>query len=211
MKDLLKNKGCLIGCALGGVVLICAVIVLVVILIGKGGSIIPGVSLDPNYGVIKTEQGETYPCLLKPETTLSNIGNQQFKFVVSTDESLDWGELRKDNGTRKLSPSALDDGTSANHLYMISYMSDGTNIMDNLTTTYQICDKNNNTVQSSYLESVNINPIYSDFGDGGSLSTETEVYSLFLAKVPGVYRMDGLAFYNGQWILVARMEGLELK
>jgi hypothetical protein len=90
-------------------------------------------------------------------------------------------------------------------------MPDGTsNIMEKLTTTYQICDKVNNTVQSSYLESVGINPIYSTFGDGGSLSTESEVYSMFLAKNPGVYRMDGLAFYNGQWILVTRMENLEL-
>ena len=210
MQKLFKNKGCLIGCITGAVVFVIAVVV-VIVTVSKGASLLSGLNLDPNYGIIKTDEGATYPCLFKPETAISKIGNQQFKFVVSVAGSLDWGVLRQDNGVRRLSPSALDAGTSQDHLYMISYMPDGTsNIMEKLTTTYQICDKANNTVESSYLESVGINPIYSTFGDGGSLSTESEVYSMFLAQIPGVYRMDGLAFYNGQWILVTRMENLEL-
>ena len=210
MKKIFKIKGCLIGCVVAAVVFVVMMIVLVVLL-NSETSFLSRLNPDPNYGIIKTEEGTTYPCLFKPETAITKIGTQQFKFVIARAESLDWGVLRQDNGVRRLSPSALDAGTSQDHLYMISYMPDGTsNIMKNLTTTYQICDKANNTVESSYLESVGINPIYSTFGDGGSLSTESEVYSMFLAQIPGVYRMDGLAFYNGQWILVTRMENLEL-
>jgi hypothetical protein len=207
MQKIFKNKGCLIGCVVGGVVFVIVVIV-IVITVSKGASLLSG--LNPNYGIIKTEDGTTYPCLFKPETAITKIGNQQFKFVVSGNESLDWGVLRKDNGVRRLSITGVDVGTSVDHLYMISYMPDESFIMNNLTTSYQICDKNNNTIQNSYFEDAKVNPIYSDFGDGNSTSTETEISSLFMAENPGVYRYDGLAFYNGQWILVTRMENLEL-
>jgi len=209
MQKIFKNKGCLIGCIVGAVIIVVTIIV-IVISISKGASLLSGLNLDPNYGIIKTEEGTTYPCLFKPETAISKIGDQQFKFVVSGNESLDWGVLRKDNGVRRLSIAGVDAGTSSNHFYMISYIPDESFIMNNLTTSYQICDKNNNTIQNSYFEEINVNPISSDFGDGNSTSTETEISSLFMAEIPGVYRYDGLAFYNGQWILVTRMENLEL-
>ena len=146
MQKIFKNKGCLIGCIVG-VILFVIVVIVVVITLSKSANLLSGLNLDPNYGVIKTDDGLTYPCLMKPETAITNIGTQQFKFVVSNNESLDWGVLRQDNGVRRLSPTALDAGTSANHLYMIEYMPDGTSyIMKNLTTTYQICDRVNNTV-----------------------------------------------------------------
>jgi hypothetical protein len=210
MKDILKNKGCLIGGCIGAVVVLIIIVVVVITLLSKSGNPLSNIIADPNYGLIKDEQGATYSCLMKPETELSNIGTQQFEFVVSNDELLDWGELRQDNGVRKFSISGLESGTSENNLYLITYMPDGTYITKNLTTTFQVCDKNNNTVQSSYLESKGVNPISSDSGEGQSLSSESKVPSFSLSKVPGVYRMDGLAFYNGQWILVSRMENLEL-
>jgi hypothetical protein len=215
MPSIFKNKGCLILGAIGivvGVITCGIVIFLVSLSLGKTVNTTSengNTNMDSSYGVIKDDQGKTYPCLMKPETATTKIANQKFQFVITSEPDPEWGAVRKDNGIRRLSLGEMANASSKNHLFYITYNPDGSYIQKNLTISYQVCDKNNNTIQSSYFEKLNVNPISSDPGDGNSLSSETEITSIFLPKEKGKYRFDGLAFYNGQWVLVTRIENIE--
>jgi hypothetical protein len=205
--DAIKKPKILVTSCVLAIVIICVLFFIVIFLPRtQNTSDTNSSSSVSNTSVNNGSSASLYPCLKKVSDSVEKIPGLYTKLAVSSEKSLEWGQIYTDNGIRKFNLASFKDYTKeqTNQIHFTEKREDGADFLT-YPTSLQICSESNMTVLAGNIPDINVNHWISSGSNTKSLSSTTEAGWTLAPETTGRYRVDAYIYYESKWRLVDRM------